>query len=189
MYRSIKDRQVGGLTVFASWSIFELSYRRIDIEMEVGVIQCIMGIDPGASGAIAFYYPEFPSRIGVYDCPVVDGEINAVHLAELIKTHEPELAVIESVGPMPKQGVSSTFKFGVAYGMARGVVSALLVPQMFVTPAKWKKHYSLSAEKEKARELAINTWPSCGMFTRKKDHGRAEAALLAKYGAAVTIKN
>lgn len=145
-----------------------------------------MGIDPGASGAVAFYFPEFPARIGVYDVPVVDGEINCAALSDLIKQHAPEMAVIELVGPMPKQGVSSTFKFGVAYGMARGVVGSLLIPQTYVSPSKWKKHFGLSSEKEKARELAISLWPACGLFHRKKDHGRAEAALLAKYGAFVT---
>jgi hypothetical protein len=153
------------------------------MEMGTALLKCIMGVDPGASGAIAFYFPQLPQRIGVYDCPLVDGEINCAQLADLIKQHDPEVAVIEAVGPMPKQGVSSTFKFGVAYGMARGVIAAMLVPQIYVTPAKWKRFYGLTSDKEKAREMAIQTWPSCTMFARKKDHGRAEAALLAKYGS------
>lgn len=148
--------------------------------------KCVMGIDPGASGAVAFYYTEFPSKIGVFDFPIVDNEINCSALADLIRNHNPELAVIEAVGPMPKQGVSSTFKFGVAYGMARGVISSLMIPQIYVTPTKWKKFYGLPADKEKARETAITLWPSSDGFRRKKDHGRAEAALLARYGANVS---
>lgn len=147
--------------------------------------RCIMGIDPGASGAVAFYFPEYPQRIGVVDFPLIDGEINCAELADLIRLYKPEAAIIEQVGAMPKQGVSSTFKFGVAYGMARGVVGSLLIPTIYVTPGKWKKFYGLSAEKEKARELAIQTWPAAVFFRRKKDHGRAEAALLAKYGAKI----
>jgi crossover junction endodeoxyribonuclease RuvC len=58
-----------------------------------------------------------------------------------------------------------------------------MVPQVYVTPGKWKRFYGLSAEKEKSRELAIQTWPASDAFRRKKDHGRAEAALLALYGA------
>jgi crossover junction endodeoxyribonuclease RuvC len=142
-----------------------------------------MGIDPGASGAIAFYFPEFPTKVSVVDFSLVDGEINCSALADLIKGHDPQLVVIEQVHSMPKQGVASTFKFGVAYGMARGVVASLMVPQVYVTPGKWKKFYGLSAEKEKSRELAIQTWPASDAFRRKKDHGRAEAALLALYGA------
>lgn len=145
--------------------------------------KCVMGVDPGASGAVAFFFPDAPSKVGVYDFPLVDNEINCAALADIIKTHAPDLAIIEQVGAMPKQGVSSTFKFGVAFGMARGVISALMVPQRYVTPAKWKRHYGLSAEKEKSRELAIQIWPASDVFRRKKDHGRAEAALLARYGA------
>ncbi len=146
-------------------------------------LKCIMGIDPGASGAVAFWFPEHPDKISVYDVPLVDGEINCAALATIINNYQPELAVIEQVSAMPKQGVSSTFKFGVAYGMARGVAGALFIPQRYVTPGKWKRFYGLPADKEKARELAINTWPASEHFRRKKDHGRAEAALLAKYGS------
>jgi crossover junction endodeoxyribonuclease RuvC len=142
-----------------------------------------MGIDPGASGAVAFYFPEFPTKVSVVDFSLVDGEINCSALADLIKGHDPQMVVIEQVHSMPKQGVASTFKFGVAYGMARGVVASLMVPQVYVTPGKWKKFYGLTAEKEKSRELAIQTWPASDAFRRKKDHGRAEAALLALYGA------
>ena len=145
--------------------------------------KCFMGIDPGASGAVAFYFPEFPTKVSVVDFSLVDGEINCSALANLIKGHDPQLVVIEQVHSMPKQGVASTFKFGVAYGMARGVVASLLVPQVYVTPGKWKRFYGLSAEKEKSRELAIQTWPASDAFRRKKDHGRSEAALLALYGA------
>jgi hypothetical protein len=38
--------------------------------------------------------------------------------------------------------------------------------------------------KEQARALALGLWPGCtDTFARKKDHGRAEAALLAKFAA------
>jgi len=145
--------------------------------------KCIMGVDPGSSGAVAFYFPDFPAKIGVYDFPLVDKEINGAALADIIRAHSPDIAVIENVHALPKQGVSSTFSFGVAFGIVRGVLSTLLVPQHYVSPAKWKRHYGLTAEKEKSRELAIQMWPAAEAFRRKKDHGRAEAALLARYGA------
>ena len=49
--------------------------------------------------------------------------------------------------------------------------------------SKWKRHYGLNSEKERARALALRLWPTSEHFGRKKDHGRAEAALLARYGA------
>lgn len=149
---------------------------------------CIMGVDPGSSGAIAFYYPDYPQRVAVYDTPTVGKEVNCPALLQLIQIHAPELAIVELVHAMPKQGVSSVFSFGLSYGMARGVIAAALVPSFLVSPTKWKKHFALDADKEKARALAISKWPECAHFARKKDHGRAEAALLALYGYQVVAR-
>lgn len=144
---------------------------------------CILGIDPGASGACAFLYPSHPELIAVYDAPVVGKEINASALYDLIQQHRPQLAVIESVHAFKGQGVSSSFNFGAAFGVALGVIGASKIPLVRVTPGKWKKYFSLDADKEKARALAISKWPASEHFRRKMDHGRAEAALLALYGA------
>jgi len=85
------------------------------------------------------------------------------------------------------QGVVSVFRFGAAYGAAIGVISALAIPLHLVSPARWKRHYGLDADKERSRARAIQFWPASRHFTRKKDHGRAEAALLARYGAEVVL--
>lgn len=146
---------------------------------------CIMGVDPGLSGAIAFYYPDFPQRISVYDMPSIGKEVNCPELRALMDQHKPDLAIVESVHAMPKQGVSSSFNFGLSYGMTRGVIAAFGTPQMLVSPRKWKSFFSLSADKDASRHLAILKWPEAGMFNRKKDDGRAEAALLALYGAKI----
>jgi hypothetical protein len=148
---------------------------------------CIMGADPGASGAVAFYFPSTPDRISVHDVPLMDGEIDGAALASLIAQLKPSLAMIERVNAMPKQGVSSTFNFGMAFGTLKGVVSALHIPTYLVTPGRWKKHFRLTADKEEARALAIRMWPSSEHFRRKKDHGRAEAALLAKYATETVL--
>lgn len=146
---------------------------------------CIMGVDPGLSGAIAFYYPSRPEIISVYDMPIIGREVNCSELRALINQHRPDYAVVESVHAMPKQGVTSSFNFGMSYGMVRGVISACGVPQTLVTPARWKKFHGLTADKEKSRHLAILMWPKSEHFNRKKDDGRAEAALLAVYGSKV----
>jgi crossover junction endodeoxyribonuclease RuvC len=149
----------------------------------------ILGIDPGISGAVAFYFPMVPSRIAVDDVPVAGGEINGYELARLIRMHRPTLAVIERVNAMPGQGVSSSFNFGRSYGDVRGVVSACDVPMHFVSPQKWKKHFGLSADKDESRLRAIRMFPNAAeSFKLKKHDGRAEAALLALYGAEVLMK-
>lgn len=142
---------------------------------------CILAIDPGTSGAYALYWPDF-GVISADDVPVVDKNIDAASLAAAFANANPTVAIIERVSAMPKQGVSSTFRFGVAYGLIQGIVGAQQIPVHFVTPQKWKKHFLLSADKEKSRTKALQLWPArAELFKRKKDHGRAEAALLAQY--------
>jgi crossover junction endodeoxyribonuclease RuvC len=147
-----------------------------------------MGIDPGVSGAVAFYFRNNPHGVSVDDVPVAGGQIDPVALAALIKKFAPDMAMIELVHAMPKQGVSSCFNFGMAFGSVRGVIGALQIPLHLVTPGKWKKHFLLSADKEDARALAIRLFPaSAFQFSRKKDHGRAEACLIARYAADAII--
>jgi crossover junction endodeoxyribonuclease RuvC len=102
-----------------------------------------------------------------------------------VREQAPRFAVIEKAQAMPKQGVASTFKYGVAYGALCAVTALLEIPAHLVSPRKWKSHFNLDSDKEKSRALAIRLWPGCGLFERKKDHGRAESALLARYGAEV----
>lgn len=147
-------------------------------------IECIMALDPGLSGAVAFYFPSHPERVSVEDMPVAGGDIDCVTLAGRVRQFNPDIAIVEAVHSMPRQGVSSTFKFGTGFGMIRGVLAALEVPTHLVTPAAWKKHFRLGADKEQARALALRLFPVVGdRFARKKDDGRAEAALIARYGA------
>lgn len=141
----------------------------------------ILGIDPGITGGIAFLYPS--GTIAAFDIPTAGGEVDVDTLAEMIAARDPRLAIIERASAMPKQGVSSTFKYGVAYGSLRTLCTLGRIPYHLVTPGKWKSHFKLDRDKEKSRALAIQFWPGVGYFARKKDHGRAEAALIARYGA------
>jgi len=63
------------------------------------------------------------------------------------------------------------------------VVRLMHIPLTIVTPASWKKAMKLPGGKdgkEPARTLAIDLFPLCAQhFSRKMDHNRAEAALLA----------
>jgi crossover junction endodeoxyribonuclease RuvC len=149
----------------------------------------VMGVDPGVSGAVAFFFPMVPSRIAVDDVPVAGGEINVNELARIIRIHRPTLAVIERVSAMPGQGVVSMFNFGRSYGDVRGVIGAMDIPLHFVTPQKWKKHFGLSSDKDECRLRAIRLFPAVAeSFKLKKHDGRAEAALIALYGAEVLMR-
>ncbi len=141
-----------------------------------------LGIDPGLTGGIAFICPN--GNIYVYDIPLAGGEVHVDILCGLLTNHgKIEMATIERAQAMPKQGVSSTFKYGAAYGSLCAAVTMCRIPYQLISPRVWKHYYGLNSDKEKSRALAIRLWPGCGLFSRRKDHGRAEAALIARYGA------
>jgi Holliday junction resolvasome RuvABC endonuclease subunit len=143
----------------------------------------VLGIDPGKSGAYAIYDTE-TTRIFAADAPQVLNQIDPVTFAAELLKFVPDRAVIERVHSMPKQGVASSFNFGLAYGVVLGIVAAMRVPTLHVAPTKWKKHFGLTSDKEQSRNRALQLWPErADLFKRKKDDGRAEAALLAKYGS------
>ncbi len=138
----------------------------------------VIGVDPGMSGAIA--YVDHGHLLTVADMPAVGGDISIALLMQMVRMHDVEYGAVEKVHSMPKQGVATTFKFGMAYGMVRVAVGSLLVPVEEPTPNVWKKSFNLDADKEKARLLALKLFPDKSeLFKNKKDHGRAEAALIA----------
>jgi crossover junction endodeoxyribonuclease RuvC len=91
--------------------------------------------------------------------------------------------MIELAQPFPKDGKDRIFKYGRAFGTVLGVVAACEIPYHFAAPGHWKRHFRLNSDKEAARALACRLWPSAECFGLKKHHGRAEAALVARYAA------
>jgi len=147
----------------------------------------VLGVDPGATGAFALYESELDLLL-VGDMPsgVVNGrrQVNEAALAGILRSFQPDVAWIERVHAMPKQGVTSAFSFGVSYGIVRGILVALKVPTNLVTPNEWKRHFRLGSSKDEARIIASRQFPElANRFDLKKDHGRAEAALIALFGA------
>lgn len=139
-----------------------------------------LGIDPGAKGGIAVLDIGCASEAWRYpgDIPEAAELVRSIHLAAPIK-----LACIEKVGAMPKQGVSSTFKFGANYGGWQGILSALGIPYIMVTPTKWQKALLDSGTGEtKARSLnmARRLFPNVDM-RHKADDGKADALHLARW--------
>lgn len=148
----------------------------------------VIGFDPGLEGGFAILDPD-GDLLAAGDIPTAGTgsgrRVDVANLTLALKGFLPAKAVIEQVSAMPGQGVSSTFRFGMATGAVAGVVGALGLPVAWVPAAKWKRASLLTADKEMSRLRAIETWPDrAHLFARKKDHGRAEAALIAKWGAA-----
>ena len=84
-------------------------------------------IDPGSvHAAIAVYHDGEP--VFVDDIRTVNGMLDSAMFAHALRDMKVERIVVESVHAMPKQGVSSTFKFGMGVGIIHGVAGALLLP-------------------------------------------------------------
>jgi len=95
----------------------------------------------------------------------------------------------EASQAFPRQGVASVFRYARAAGVAEGVIAACGISIEYVSPAHWKRAFHLSADKEASRALAIARFPDAhAFFTRKRDHGAAEACLLALYGAQTVLR-
>jgi crossover junction endodeoxyribonuclease RuvC len=140
----------------------------------------ILGIDPGITGGLALLHG---TAIAVWEVPLLDGEVDAQAVARIVRNAAPDMAVIERASSRPRQGVSSVFRYGRAYGCLLAVVALEEVPHHLVTPAAWKRAYRLDADKESSRGLAARTWPAHShLFKAKSKHGLAEGALLALYG-------
>jgi crossover junction endodeoxyribonuclease RuvC len=151
----------------------------------------IIGIDPGASGAVAIL-EKSGKLIHVFDMPSLElmaggkakRRVNPEMLAAELKLYADQgaTAVVEQVGAMPGQGVSSMFAFGESFGLAKGVLAGLRIPTSTVTPGKWKKAMGVNAGKDGSRAKAAQLWPSqAGEFKRVKDDGKAEACLIAEW--------
>lgn len=107
----------------------------------------------------------------------------------------PELVVFEHVGGVPKQSASASFTFGRAVdAMDSGLWYAGLGPYVhYVAPVMWQRYFRLvdsrlgATEKQNlARQRATEMFPAYAhLFARARDHGRADAALLALYGRRV----
>ena len=152
----------------------------------------IIGIDPGLTGAVAV----LPEGL-FFDTPVASvkkGGKKVYLVAEMVAlflvyraSEVPDRAhvYIEDVHAMPGQGVSSTFSFGRGYGLWEGIVAALGIPYTLVSPVRWKRAMmdGMGKEKGASRIRAGQLFPRfIGQLTRVKDHGRADALLIAEYG-------
>ena len=155
-----------------------------------------VGVDPGKSGALAF------TRHGeVMTCvrmPLTEkgkrGRVDCRAVARLIEHQgvgaSRVVVCVERVHAMPKQGVSSTFAFGAAWGMVVGLVQGLGYVLVEAPPKDWQREmlrgYPTAkgpALKRQAVAAASDLWPHLAeALAVKANQGLADAALICEYG-------
>ena len=138
-------------------------------------MRCWAGIDPGANGGIAV-----ATATGEYlawRMPGRDDEI-AKLIRAIAGDYAPELWAIEHVHAMPGNGVVSTFKFGRAFGFLLGVIHALDLPFVLVSPQRWQAALGISSHGDKRiTKAAAAQLKTDGPVT----HATSEAILIAEY--------
>lgn len=161
----------------------------------------VLGVDPGIGGALCAFFcadqegPEFVAD--VIDMPAMeDGtkrQVDVPALARWVRKMSPILAAVENVQPMPSipgvggvrrsMGASTSFRFGMVVGQIRATLQTCGVPMMLVHPQVWQRYYDIrGASKEDSRMLARDLHPeACHWLERKKDQGRAESILMARW--------
>lgn len=151
----------------------------------------ILGIDPGASGALA-WFDVLAGDLLIEDMPTVQvkrgnklkNELQPNMLSNLLLREWATVVVLEKVGAMPGQGVSSMFQFGRSVGMIEGAVASRELRLDYVTPQVWQKALGVRDGKDGSRARAAELFPKyADLFKRKKDSGRADAALIAYWYA------
>lgn len=146
----------------------------------------VWGIDVGLNGAIALF-DMIEGHLEVHDMPVMEinkkRQVNPQLLTNILEQHEAPV-FIEQVGARPGQGVSSMFNFGKSYGICLGVSAGLKLQTTTVSPVAWQRACKVEKGKDGNRLRATQTFPNySNLFARKKDDGRADAALIAYWGA------
>lgn len=111
--------------------------------MNYTVKKSIVGIDPGFKGGLAHLWEtdQGIKVIASIPMPVFDGgktEIDRRSVIAFLARANPEKVLIEQVGAMPGQGVTSMFRFGYGAGLLEGISFGLGFPVELVRPQAWQ---------------------------------------------------
>lgn len=156
-----------------------------------------LGIDPGyANGCLAYLFSD-----------------DSVHFIDLNKAPpfplglvaEDGFGLIEKVGAMPRQGISSALNFGRGIGWCEAYLAYLKIPHQLVVPAKWQQiitpkraPMSIPKDASKTEKQKLKTqnkrmlkediynfckkrFPNVGWRSFNKDTNRADALAIALY--------
>lgn len=153
----------------------------------VGKELCYIGVDPGWSGALGWIYGTWASAFpfkNMTERDIFEAVQSLVHNWE-VPSPDGLVAVLEQVHSMPKQGVSSTFKFGNHYGLVEMALIANDIRYTKVTPQKWQKEMGCLSRGDKnvTKRRAQQLFPD-----KKITHAVADAYLLAEYCRRINIE-
>jgi crossover junction endodeoxyribonuclease RuvC len=144
----------------------------------------IISFDPGQKGGIAIHHQ---GNTTAHPMPLAGKGLDLASIATMVRSAAPDIAVIEKVGSMPGQGVSSTFTFGTGYGQLQGLLAGMGIPYELVTPQAWKKLILAGTPRDKDAAIAYcrRAFPEVPLVMpkcRNAHDGMADALCLMQYG-------
>ena len=147
----------------------------------------LMGIDPGFSGALAVLDDNLKIEF-VMDMPIImvgkKRELDESKLATIFGMWRLRAMSIglEKSQTMPKQGIVSTGRYMASYGFLRGLCVGNGIPYHLIQPQSWMKAMMPDMGREKGASIQKVTQLYQDLsLTRVKDHGIADAILIARY--------
>ena len=149
------------------------------------------GIDVGFSGAIAILGWD-GDVLQTNEMPIIQvgkkRELNEPNIKFILQGFQPLIVGIEKAQVMPGQGISSSGRYMGSYGFLRGVCVGLGLEYQLIHPRTWKKAMMPDMPKEKeASIMRVGQLYPDVVLERKKDHGIADAILIARH--LMKIKN
>jgi hypothetical protein len=152
-------------------------------------MKTIIGVDPGANGAIAWITDGKPCVEKMPDTLQDLWElIDSIRYQEFATPRIPSehglKAYIESVYSSPQMGVKSVFTFGQGFGRLEMALTAAGIPFERVTPKKWQGALGCrtGGDKNVSKRKAQELFPSM-----KCTHSISDALLIAEYGRRVEL--
>jgi hypothetical protein len=135
-------------------------------------------------GCIAYYDG---TELLLSDMPIYKKEkghdLDIHQLFSIIKELAPEHCFLEKTTAMPGISGKAAYSMGKSEGAIVACLVGLGIVYTLVRPTEWKKAIDCPADKGLARQRASQLFPAFAHnWDRKKDDGRAEAALIALYG-------
>lgn len=152
----------------------------------------ILGIDPDLKGCLAFLDTD-TQVMDIVDMPVINKSKSAKEISKndimvLLMDRKPSEVWLEYQQASPLMGVGSAFTHGKHYGLLVGMLTAYEIPTIEIPASKWKARMGLDSGAGKNLSIfrASKLMPAMAEYWKEtRSHGRAEAALLAFYGALV----
>ena len=154
----------------------------------------VISIDPGVSGAFAVVNND-PDGVltveAIFDLPTYSEKtgsgkirryVDPVSLMTLLKAQGPvDLIICERLNAPPGIASITAYSMGATAGTISSVIRLAKKTYKLVSPSVWKRALECPADKESARLFASKLFNTDKHWSRKKDHNRAEAALIGAY--------